>query len=104
MGYNNDDYAAQKTGRIALLCGTMLILGFFTFLFRIEACKSTPETCKDEFFQLDPDSKYNNHSCSIGAVIETVSSPPAPKAGILCHCLPSKNGSTVPTPAPAASK
>lgn len=102
MGYNSDsELAAHKTGRIALLCGTLAFLGFFVFLVRIDACSSKPESCKEEFFEIQKDTGYNNHSCNVGAVIETVSSPPAPKAGLLCHCPGFKNLTPAPTEPPA---
>ena len=104
MGYNSDsEMVAHKTGRIALLCGMLAILGFFTFLVRIDACSSKPESCKEQFFEIGKDSTYNNHACDVGAVIETVNSPPAPRAGLLCHCPSLKHPAPSPsaTPAPA---
>ena len=100
MGYNDSDPVAQKTGRIALLCGTMLILGFFFFLFKIDACSSKPENCQDEFVEIRNNDYGSSHKCSPGAIVEVVNAPPAPKPGILCHCP--KNGSS-PSAAPTAS-
>lgn len=86
MSYNDSDPVAQKTGRIALLCGTMIVLGFFFFLFKIEACKSSPEDCREEFVEIKSNGYSSDHKCARGAIVETVNSPPAPKPGILCHC------------------
>ena len=89
---------SNKTGRIALLCGTMIMLGFFFFLFKVEACKGSPYSCKDEFFEIKTDTSYgNHHSCSPGATVEVVTSPPAPRPGIICHCAK-------PSPEPASTK
>lgn len=90
MGYNDSDPVAQKTGRIALLCGTMLVLGFFFFLFKVEACKSSPEDCREEFVEIKSNGYSSDHKCARGAIVETVNSPPAPKPGILCHCPTNK--------------
>ena len=78
----------HKTGRIAILSILLFLLGLLFFLFKIDACKSSPENCKDEFFEIDSSStRYsNNKTCSPGAVAEVVNSPPAPKPGIICHC------------------
>lgn len=93
MSYD-DDALSHKTGRIAILSVLMFMLGFLFFLFKIEACKSTPANCKDEFNEIK-DGYRNEITCAPGAVAEVVNSPPAPKPGVLCHC-PS-------TPAPSAS-
>jgi hypothetical protein len=94
-----EDSGKQKTERIGWLCVTMVILGLFLMLTKINACalacnscnKATqPDVCKDEFFELGAsDGRYsnNNHSCTPGARVEVVASPPAPKPGIMCHCI-----------------
>jgi len=74
---------SEKTIRMVLLCGVILILGLFFFLFKVEACKSGPASCKEEFIPFE--SRYNP-ICSVGATAEMVTSPPAPKSGIICHC------------------
>jgi hypothetical protein len=59
----------------------------------VEACKSKPEDCRDEFVEIrdaTPD-RYGSvakteHRCAAGATVEVVNSPPAPKPGILCKC------------------
>ncbi len=75
----------HKTGRIAILSILLFLLGLLFFLFKIDACKSSPSNCKDEFFEIKSDYR-NEHTCSPGAVAEVVNSPPAPKPGIICHC------------------
>lgn len=84
MSYDDESARSHKTGRIAILSILMGVMGFLFFLYKIEACKSTPENCKDEFYSFDDG--YRSHSCAPGAVAEVVSSPPAPKPGIICHC------------------
>jgi hypothetical protein len=87
----------NKTIRIALLCATMVILGLMVTVTKggCGSCDNSP-TCRDEFFQVDNDHTHN--ICDPGASVEIVTSPPAPKPGIICHC-PAKRT----TPAPAAS-
>ena len=77
---------SEKSFRFVMVCILAGVLGFFYFLFKVEACRSTPDTCKDSFHPLNPDA-FNDETCSIGAVAEVVNSPPAPKPGILCHCV-----------------
>jgi len=89
------DMIEHKTWRIFFLTVLMFLFGLFFFLYKIEACKSTPGNCKDEFMELD---RGGDKTCSVGATAEVVNSPPAPKAGILCHCTPA-----VGTPAASAS-
>lgn len=76
----------EKTFRFIMVCVLAVVLGFFYFLFKVEACKSTPDTCKDSFHSLNPN-RYSDEICDIGAIAEVINSPPAPKAGILCHCV-----------------
>ena len=60
----------------------------FSFYLKIEACKPSAQLCKDEFLAFE--NGYENHkTCEIGAIAEVISSPPGPKAGILCHCAKS---------------
>lgn len=92
-----DSERAHKTGRITILSILVLLLGLFVFLFKIDACSSKPENCKDEFFEIKND-YTNNHACSPGAVAEVVNSPPAPKPGIICHCP----GHATPAASPSA--
>jgi hypothetical protein len=101
MGYGDTDPVAQKTGRIALLCGTLCVLGLFVFLFKVEACSSKPEDCRDEFVEIKGDYQ-STHKCTNGATVEVVNSPPAPKPGILCHCP--KNSGAPSAPPPASAK
>ena len=89
----SDNIQGEKTGRIAMLCVTMVILGFFFLLFKAEACASCnkpsqPDVCKDEFYEISENNRYgNSHTCTPGARAEVVASPPAPKPGIMCHCI-----------------
>jgi hypothetical protein len=82
MSYE-EELMGHKTGRIAILSILLFILGLFFFLYKIEACKSTPRQCKDEFVEIKNDGYY---TCSPGATVEVAASPPAPKPGIICHC------------------
>lgn len=93
----SDQADKQKTERIGWLCVTMVILGLFFTLTKTNACAlacnscnshdSTPEKCKDEFYEIDTNNRYrNSHTCTPGARVEIVASPPAPKPGVLCHC------------------
>lgn len=78
----------HKTWRIVVLALMVCILGAFFFAFKVNACATKPEpppTCKDEFHQVDSD--HPNHACAPGAKAEWVTSPPAPKPGIMCHCV-----------------
>jgi hypothetical protein len=98
----SDEADKQKTERIGWLCVTMVILGLFFMLTKTNACAlacnscnapSKPDICKDEFFELSDNARYgNNHSCTPGARAEVVSSPPAPKPGIICHCINKDQG------------
>jgi len=98
MAYDSDAMG-HKTGRIAILSILMFLLGLLFFLYKIDACKSSPENCKDQFFEIDTSSRYNNDkSCSPGAVVEVVNSPPAPKPGIMCRCV---NRGQAPAPSPS---
>ena len=74
---------SEKTIRMVLLCSVITILGLFFFLFKVEACKSGPASCRDEFMAFEA---HSNPTCTVGAVAEVVTSPPAPKSGIICHC------------------
>lgn len=74
---------SEKTFRIGMLCTMIVVLGFFVFLFKIDACKSSPATCKDEFMAFE---SHSNPTCAVGAIAEVITSPPSPKSGIICHC------------------
>lgn len=76
-----------KSLRIFFLCAVIVILGGFFFAYKVNACADKParlEQCKDELFLIDND--HPAHQCSPGARAELVTSPPAPKPGIICHC------------------
>lgn len=90
---NDSDSETNKSVRIFFLCLTMIFLGLFFLLFKAGWCQKSPEVpvvdkCKEEFVEITK-GYSSNHECSVGASIEIVSSPPAPKAGIFCRC--SKN-------------
>ena len=101
---------SEKTERIGWLCATMVILGILFVLSKANACAlacnscnshdSAQSPCKDEFFEMGNNDRYsNNHTCYPGARVEYVTSPPAPKAGIMCHCINNAPGASA-TPAP----
>jgi hypothetical protein len=98
MSYDDDSERNHKTGRIAIFCILLAVLGGLLFAYKVDACKATPAdlSCREEFFEINKDRYDNDQKCRPGAVIEIVNSPPAPKAGIMCHCPT--------TPAPANSK
>lgn len=100
MSYGDPDPIAHKTGRIAILCITLAVLGLFFFLFKVDACSSKPENCREEFVEIRNDGYHADHQCKPGAVVEVVNAPPAPKPGIMCHCP--KTSEPV-TPAPAGT-
>lgn len=101
MSYGDPDPVSHKTGRIAILCITLAFMGFFYFLYKVEACSSKPENCRDEFVEIRNDGYHADHKCAPGAIVEVVNAPPAPKPGIMCHCP--KNGSTPVPPAPSTN-
>ncbi len=82
------DQNEEKTYRIAWLCGTLVMLGFLLFLFKVDACKDGCTTaCQDSFHQLPDNAKDNTPvTCDHGAKAELITSPPAPHAGVICHC------------------
>jgi hypothetical protein len=83
----------EKTVRIGMLMLLLAFLGIFVFAYKVEACKSKPEDCRDEFVEIPVptvDHRGNlsrtEHRCATGATVEVVTSPPAPKPGIMCKC------------------
>jgi hypothetical protein len=86
----SDNANGEKSIRIGFLCTTLIILGFMLFLAKINACTlacnscNTPSDCKDEFYELHDG--VHDYICTVGAQAEVVTSPPAPKPGILCRC------------------
>lgn len=91
MGYGSTDEdmkRAHKTGRIALVCTAIVLLGMFLFLYKTESCSAKPENCKEEFIEFDSAAKYsNNHACAPGAIVQMVTPASGGKAGIMCHCV-----------------
>ena len=100
MSYDDDSERSHKTGRIAILSIMIAILGGLFFAYKVEACKDKPtdNACREEFFEIREGGYDNSNKCRPGAVIEMVTSPPAPKPGIMCHC-PNKPAESNPTPA-----
>lgn len=91
---------SEKTTRIGFICFAAVVLGFFFMLSKENACAlacnscntpgapSRPEVCKDEFYEIGTNDRYStNHTCTPGARVEIVASPPAPKPGVMCHCV-----------------
>lgn len=100
---------SEKTERIGWLCATMVILGILFVLSKANACAMAcnscnspdkPPVCKDEFYEIKNDGYASSHTCTPGARVEVISSPPAPKPGILCHC-PNNDQPGQATPAPS---
>lgn len=101
---NNDE---EKTKRVSYLLITIVILGLFLLLSKTglgcSSCMSscnTPSPCHDEFYE---ENEYAHVQCDPGAKAEIVTSPPAPKAGVLCHCINSDAGALKATPSAAPS-
>lgn len=71
-------------------------------MFKIEACATCDASgngrCHDQFYEVG---NGNYHTCPPGARAELVTSPPAPKPGVLCHCK--ENDPYPPQPATDAS-
>ena len=102
---SDNDLAFNKSMRIFFLCITMIFLGLFFLLFKAGWCQHVPDApivdkCKEEFVEITK-GYSSNHECSVGATIEVVSSPPAPKAGIFCRCFKNAPSSSA-TPASSA--
>jgi hypothetical protein len=79
---------SERTTRVGFLCATVAALGVLFFAYKVGACKDKPvepQVCQEEFFEMKGDNAIK-HTCSPGAIVETVSSPPAPRPGIMCHC------------------
>ena len=97
------DPHSEKSSRIGMLCFTMAFLGLLLFLTKTNACtlacnscnakENTTPLCKDEFYEIKNDGYASKHTCTPGARVEVVASPPAPKPGILCHCINSDKDS-----------
>jgi hypothetical protein len=97
-----EDNSKQKTERIGWLCVTLIILGILFVLNKANACAlacnscnspNKTEPCRDEFYEIGGNERYaSNHTCTPGARVEVVASPPAPKPGILCHCINNDHG------------
>jgi len=96
MSYGDPDLVSHKTGRIAILCITLAVLGLFYFLYKVEACSSKPENCRDEFVEMKSDGYRSDHKCSPGAIVEVITAPPAPKPGIMCRCPKNVSQPTAP--------
>lgn len=91
MGYGYDDDAdsrAHRTGRIIVLALLVFAMCAFTFAYKVGSCETKPETsfCKDAFYEIKNTDAPVTHTCSPGATVEIVNSPPSPKPGILCRC------------------
>lgn len=103
MGYEDSEAINHKTGRIAILSILIFSLGCLFFAYKVGACRgdttSTAAPCKDEFHEFkSSDSRYSTQvTCQPGASVEMVNSPPAPKAGILCRCNPTRATVGLPT-------
>lgn len=96
MDYSHRELEANhKTGRIAILSIMIVIIAFFCFLVRIDACTPSAQVCKEEFLSVNPNT-YSSETCSPGAIAEPVGPPAFPKAGILCRCNADKKSELVP--------
>jgi hypothetical protein len=88
MAYDNKD--EEKTYRIGFLCGTLILIALLVFLFKTEACEGCESAseanagCKEKYYEIDED--HHVRTCPRGSKVEVVTSPPAPKPAIICHC------------------
>jgi|SRR5579885_2794998 len=95
------DQNEEKTTRIGIVCATIAFLAIVGALSKsgCGGCSmDTPSRCHDEWHEM-PSGGSSTVTCDNGAVAEVVTSPPAPKPGILCHCV-SPAGSASAPPAP----
>lgn len=63
-----------------------ILLGFVSllfFLYKIEACTSKPEDCKELFLDAEHLTSNNWNNCPKGARMEPVETP---KRGVICRC------------------
>lgn len=93
-----------KTIRIGIFSLTMLILGIVFSCSKTGACDSCAKSqCHDEFLEF-VNGSYGQHTCDVGATAEVITSPPAPKPGILCHCHALDKSDAGPPSKPEAAK
>jgi len=88
MSYQDETAMNHKTGRIALVCGLILCLGLLFVGTQTESCEGCNDpagTCHDQFYEIDKG--HSQHTCPPHSRAEIVTSPPAPKPGVFCHCL-----------------
>lgn len=81
MSYGDE---SEKTTRIFMLCATICILAGFTFAYKVDGCGPSP--CSDKFIEINENNSKYHYTCDTGSTAEIVTSPPAPKAGVICHC------------------
>ncbi len=95
MYSENTDIVKEKTYRFALLCVAVVFCALWFFLFKAKACepRTIDEKCHEEFIEIT--SEVHKHSCTVGAIVEVVNSPPAPKAGIMCRCINNRTDASV---------
>lgn len=81
-----DEAEDHKTGRIAILAAVIAFLGLVWLASKTSDCNPPPSgMCHDTFHVVqDGTSSYD---CPPGSQVEIVASPPAPKPGVLCHCI-----------------
>lgn len=103
MGYSNDDTAQeQRTIRVVVLALLCVILGFIWLGSKTSDCNPPPASlanrCHDTFHVVTEQS--TSYDCPPGSKAEIVTAPPAPKPGVVCHCITNEE----PPPPPAPSK
>jgi hypothetical protein len=98
MAYTDEsERFQQKTNRIGILCATIAFLGFLWAMTRTSDCNPPPPgMCHDTFHVVDD--RTSTYDCPPGSRGEMIMSPPAPKPGVLCHCI---NNSDPPVEHPA---
>lgn len=86
-----NDYETNPIN-VTILCITLVILGFFFFLFKVEACKhenymDIQEPCVEEFVEFRKGGlDHDDHKCKVGATIELVYETSSQKPGVICRC------------------
>ena len=79
---------------------TVLIVSSFLFLYKINACTSSPSSCHDEYYSSDYlASGHQKINCDPGAVAEVIKNAHGDKEAIRCHCVtlqPVASGSAEP--------
>lgn len=73
MSSNSEDISVAKT----IIMGILIFIGMiFFFCYKVEACKSGPEVCRDTLL-----ANVHDAHCPVDATMQTLSG-----GGYICHC------------------